>query len=98
MSSTKFRPMTIGAVLEDKARQMTGQVPAPKTVYYANPPSRCDLCQVVIDSIFFDCKTRMGPWGNICRGCFQSNGIGLGIGKGQRYEKQADGKFLKTAG
>lgn len=31
-----------------------------------------------------DGKTKMGPWANMCEGCFQSNGVGLGLGKGQR--------------
>jgi len=31
-----------------------------------------------------DGKTNMGPWAYMCEGCFQSHGVGLGLGKGQR--------------
>lgn len=31
-----------------------------------------------------DGKTKMGPWAYMCEGCFQSHGVGLGLGKGQR--------------
>jgi len=49
----------------------------------------CDICK---DSDLFsppeearyDGKTKTGIWGYMCERHFQSNGVGLGLGKGQR--------------
>lgn len=43
----------------------------------------CDLCADGTPAQY-DAKTRMGPWGNLCERHFQRDGIGLGLGKGQR--------------
>lgn len=51
-----------------------------------------------VDKVFVDGKTRIGPWANMCMKCHRRDGFGLGLGKGQKYEKQEDGKWLKTAG
>lgn len=32
----------------------------------------------------YDAKTTAGPWGYLCQECFQSVGLGLGVGLGQR--------------
>lgn len=39
-----------------------------------------------------------GPWGNLCAECFRGNGCRLGTGRGQKYEKQADGRWIKVGG
>lgn len=39
----------------------------------------------------YDGKTWLGPWANMCEGCFAVNGVGLGLGKGQRL-------ILRTTG
>jgi len=36
-----------------------------------------------------DGKTKMGPWANMCTGCFEQVGIGLGTGKGQKLTLRA---------
>lgn len=41
----------------------------------------CDVCEK--DSARFDARTRFGYWANLCRGCFEEIGVGLGLGKGQ---------------
>ncbi len=46
----------------------------------------CDLCGVECDK-WVDGKTIMGPWANMCLPCHKRMGFGLGIGKGQKYEK-----------
>lgn len=63
-------------------------------------PAKCDTCDTPIKNKFYDAKTEMGPWANMCPSCF---GLGPGIGKlgqgfGQEYTKQSDGKFIKTGG
>jgi len=36
-----------------------------------------------------------GPWANMCCDCHARCGEGVGTGKGQLYEKQTDGRWLK---
>ena len=49
----------------------------------------CDVCMK--EPAKYDAKTTMGPWANLCAGCFGTYGIGLGTGRGQRLvlEEQA---------
>lgn len=64
------------------------------------PPVRCDVCNRPFteeDKYFFDAKTRQGPWACMCSRCFNLQGIGLGVGMGQKYsfktlEQVAGGK------
>jgi hypothetical protein len=65
---------------------------------YVNPPLNCDICKVSLPRCFVDGKTVMGPWACMCLGCFSKYGVGIGQGKGQRYEKQHNATFKKTAG
>lgn len=32
-----------------------------------------------------DGKTTRGPWANMCAECFDAHGVGLGLGRGQRF-------------
>lgn len=41
----------------------------------------CDFCGWVAS---YDAKTQKGPWANMCEDHFQANGVGLGLGRGQR--------------
>ena len=41
---------------------------------------QCDFCE---REAKYDGKTTFGPWALLCQNCFQNNGIGLGLGKGQ---------------
>lgn len=70
-------------------------------VYWLSPvPSNCQTCAAGIGEVFFDAKTQFGPWACLCPTC-QEFGPGLGqvgTGRGQKYEKQKDGKWLKTEG
>ncbi len=68
----------------------------PKT--HLNPPKACDLCKGEITNAFVDGKTvYAGSWANMCPKCHHKYGIGLGAGKGQRYEKVAE-HFAKVEG
>jgi len=67
-------------------------------VWMGTPPSSCDVCKAPLVDEFYDAKTTHGPWGNLCAGCFKTIGIGLGLGRGQHYVKNADGEFAKTEG
>ena len=43
---------------------------------------QCDICSQRPAAI--DGATTIGPWAYMCVPCFERNGIGLGLGKGQR--------------
>lgn len=69
------------------------------TVYYVNPPERCDVCEDrFTDGNMVDGKTTHGPWGNMCTDCFMKIGVGIGTGKGQQYVREDDGRWRKVAG
>lgn len=71
--------------------------PKPKPVYYAGAPEACDICRKPFGQMMYDGRTTSG-WANMCQRCFARHGYGLGTGKGQRYSKQEDGRWLKTGG
>jgi len=44
---------------------------------------------------FVDGGTKYGPWANMTPASWKKHGIGrLGLGYGQRYKKQSDGRWL----
>ncbi len=68
-----------------------------KSITFANPPATCDVCNGPFNKTMYDASVG-GPWGCICNACFKSHHCTLGTGRGQKYERQDDGTFLKTAG
>jgi hypothetical protein len=56
------------------------------TKTFINPPKYCDVCKNELKEVFFDAKTKFGPWANMCNDCFNEFGVGIGIGKGQKYQ------------
>ncbi len=73
-----------------------------KPVYWISPLGQhCELTGVPFNGVMYDAPTGRngtGPWGNICEQAFTSLGGKLGTGRGQKYELQADGRWLKTGG
>lgn len=70
-----------------------------KEMYWSGPVSAKDDFGDAITDTFIDGKTKMGPWANMTPDSFKKHGAGkLGTGYGQKYEKQEDGKWLKTEG
>lgn len=67
------------------------------TYWLSEVPKSCDICHNEITTTFIDGKTSFGPWANMCGTCHDLYGVGLGIGKGQKYQKQSDGRFLKIS-
>ena len=68
---------------------------------------KCDFCGRVNPKEYVDGKTNVGPWANMCTQsplpneptCYEANGIGkLGLGFGQRYQRQSDGSYKKVEG
>lgn len=68
-------------------------------VYWTGAVVKCDMClrSFAGEDKMFDAATAYG-WANLCERCFRDHGRGLGTGRGQRYERQNDGRWLKTAG
>ena len=42
------------------------------------------MCNFCSKEATYDGKTTMGPWAYMCKDHFLVNGIGLGLGKGQK--------------
>lgn len=40
------------------------------------------------EEYFVDGKTQMGPWALMCPRCFKLYGVGLGTGRGQKYDSK----------
>jgi len=69
----------------------------PPKYWYSEPPDRCDIGGEPITDVFIDGGTIQGPWANMCPKCHLTYGIGIGLGRGQRYEKEGD-RWVKTEG
>jgi hypothetical protein len=67
--------------------------PSPKVVK-ASAPNLCDICRGTLrtGSSFFDGKTVTGPWAWMCSVCFGRHGIGIGTGRGQKYNSKTNEK------
>lgn len=68
------------------------------SIYWRIPPAYCEKCEKPIVSTFVDSATKRGLWGCLCLDCHRRIGVGLGLGRGELYRKQDDGRFLKTEG
>lgn len=49
-------------------------------------PKECDICHEPLEKEFVDGATVFGPWGIMCIPCHELVGMGLGTGRGQRYD------------
>ncbi len=69
-----------------------------KQYWLSQPPSKCQIGGENIVMSFVDGSTGSGgPWAIMCNECHKVYGVGLGIGKGQRFVLQGDGRFLKVS-
>jgi len=57
-----------------------------KEFWNGSAPESCDVCGKDFKEVFIDGKTAGGPWGLMCRDCHHALGIGLGVGRGQKYD------------
>lgn len=69
-----------------------------KKFWTGSAPHHCDVCSEDISTVFIDGKWMGRAWANMCPMCHQGSGGQLGLGIGQKYEKQDDGRWLKTGG
>jgi hypothetical protein len=77
----------------------TTPAPDKEPVYWIGEiPTRCDICGAKMQHKMVDARTRNGQWGLIDLKCHAAHGVGVGKGKGQVYERQPDGRWLKIEG
>ena len=81
---------------------MSENLKATIKVWFGEVPSNCDLCRIHIKDSFVDGRTSRGPWACMCVSCHDRYGVGLGTGRGQRYEVQQWGgdnpRWIKVQG
>jgi hypothetical protein len=69
-----------------------------RKVYWMGPvPLECQISGRVLGKRFVDGSTSRG-WAIMHPMAHADHGRGLGTGRGQLYEKQADGRWLKIEG
>jgi hypothetical protein len=70
----------------------------PRPVYWAGAVSACEYCKRPIGNTMVDGRLRTGPWAVLDLRCHREHGVGVGVGKGQVYKRQEDGRWLKVEG
>lgn len=70
------------------------------TTYWTGPVGPIDDFGATIENVFYDAPTRSGPWAIMSPASWALHALTtrLGVGRGQRYERQPDGQWLKTQG
>lgn len=74
-----------------------GSSGAPRQYWEGSHPLKCQIRGENIVMSFIDGSTGSGSWAIMCNECHKVFGKGLGIGKGQRFVMQGDGRFLKVS-
>jgi len=75
------------------------QVSEGKEVYWLSPLNDVDDFGDKFTDTMIDGKTNMGPWANMTPRSWAKHGVGqFGVGLGQLYKKQPDGRWLKIKG
>jgi hypothetical protein len=64
--------------------------------YWHGKVEDIDDMGVPIEDTFIDGATIYGPWAIMAPGSHKIIGRGLGNGRGQKYERQSDGRWLKV--
>lgn len=65
---------------------------------YWHGETTCNFCDQPIKYKLYDGATIHRVWATMCASCFRRHGVGLGQGRGQEYEEQADGQWRKING
>lgn len=102
MSNNSPFDWTVGAVLaaKDLDKQLAGEKPVDRKVHWAGePPTECQLSGRKITTSFVDGRVPgHGSWAFMHPAYFKEYGGTFGTGRGQRYEKQENGRWLKVEG
>lgn len=94
----------VGVLYVDRAQigvrvHISGDMPkydksTPKKKWKGKVPERCDGCDDILEGTFIDGKTVFGPWATMCENCHTTHGVGLGLGKGQKYDLKTLEKIM----
>ena len=84
---------TGNGTLQDLIRGLHARPPA---IWQGSKITDCQVCNGPILNVFYDGKTWHGPWAIMCPECHRKAGVGVGLAKGQRYERKAEGIWLKS--
>lgn len=79
----------MGGMTKEEARELLDIPETKQKKKWLSPrPLACELCgaKIIKQNHFIDGKTTSGPWAIMCMACFFINGVGLGSGRGQRYD------------
>lgn len=88
---------TEAAISEYADFEQAGHAPE----FHFSPPEKCDSCGVDLRERWFFVDGRIresGEWRDMCSRCFFATGARIGWGKGQLYQRQADGRWLLVGG
>jgi hypothetical protein len=69
--------------------------------YYINPPAKCDLCERAFEQedYFVDGHVKgVAACAFMCADCFAAHSARLGLGIGQLYMRERDGRWWLVAG
>lgn len=83
--------------------ELAEQAQPPKAgheTYWVGEPEKCDLCGRQFELLRFmvDAHLKKDIGACVCALCFQSEGTGLGVGRGQLYENTPEGWLLVAGG
>jgi hypothetical protein len=68
-------------------------------MYWCGPLNGFDDFGRSYKDVMYDAKTKQGPWANMTEEFWKEHGYPrLGVGYGQKYVKQSDGRWLLTEG
>lgn len=68
------------------------------TYWTGDVPKGCQMTGRKFDGVMYDARLPGGSWGLICQATFDDYNLSLGVGRGQKFELQPNGKWLCTAG
>lgn len=95
--SEKPSPLSIGAVLASK--EQTSTLSKEPVYWIGEVPTSCQLSGKRITTKFVDGRVPgMSSWANMHPKYFEALGGTFGMGCGQLYEKQENGRWLKVEG
>ena len=75
-----MKRITVGDVLESKKKPTQ-----PVKKWISPAPTECQMCESELKEVFYDARMCYGSWALLCEGCFDIFGVGLGLGRGQKY-------------
>lgn len=70
-----------------------------KRKYWSGTIFSCQLCKNPLEGVMYDALVPRGArWGNLCQECFTTHGCSVGLGRGQKYLLDAEGRWYKVEG